>query len=46
MKKNYYIPTVDFMTILSNDVITRSPLDDTANDIFGGSSGRVPSIED
>ena len=45
MKKNYYNPQAEFIAILSKDVITTSPADDFLNDIFGGVSDRVPSVE-
>lgn len=44
MKKNYYNPQVEFMAILSNDVITNSPVDDILNDIFGNAND-IPLVK-
>lgn len=44
MKKNYYNPQVEFMAILSNDVITNSPVDDISNDIFGNAND-IPLVQ-
>ena len=44
MKKNYYYPQAEFIAILSNDVITNSPVDDHKSDIFGGASNDIPQV--
>ena len=44
MKKNYYNPQVEFIAILSNDVITNSLVDDISNDIFGNAND-IPLVK-
>ncbi len=44
MKKIYFDPKAEFVTMLTNDIITNSIIDDISDDIFNRGSNDIPLI--